>query len=214
MSTYSSVIFCIVSILFNTFSLAAHKLLQALRKIKKKLSVECQSIHATLLSLHGYWWNRGITKRVWVDQIDDTQKDPDQDYSEMPKQLKDQLSEAFSGVSDSVRTGIAVQRCGTFRQQSLAFGSNSWFQLDPKDFLPCHLMVLLQNWPYRNQKKCQHHFYRRWTLNYRDMQAESVAKMAKTILYVGEALELDDLIIEFQDIFAWKSDGYRLTEKI
>jgi hypothetical protein len=38
--------------------------------------------------------------------------------------------------------------------------------------------------------------------------------MAKTILYVGEALELDDLIIEFQDIFAWKSDGYRLTEKI
>jgi hypothetical protein len=34
------------------------------------------------------------------------------------------------------------------------------------------------------------------------MQAESVAKMAKTILYVGEALELDDLIIEFQDIFA------------
>jgi hypothetical protein len=48
--------------------------------------------------------------------IGDTEKDPDQGYTETPEHLKDQLLGAFSGVGGSVRTGITVQGCDTFRQ--------------------------------------------------------------------------------------------------
>jgi hypothetical protein len=52
---------------------AAHKLLYAK---KKELLVERHATHAQLL---GHWRNGGLSKRLWVDQIGDTQQRPDQD---------------------------------------------------------------------------------------------------------------------------------------
>jgi hypothetical protein len=47
-----------------------------------------------------------------VDKTGDSQKEPDQDYTEDASAL----AEAFNGVGGGMRAGIIIQHCDTFQQ--------------------------------------------------------------------------------------------------
>jgi hypothetical protein len=101
---------------------------------EKVFLVQWHATHTLLLLPLCHWWNGGLSKLIWVDQSGDSQKEPVQDYMEMLQHLRVQIAEVFNGIGCSVRTGIILQYCPKFRQQSSAFGLNRWFQMVPKHF--------------------------------------------------------------------------------